>query len=157
MPDVSAVYPYNQFFNGCQTPVCPKNLNCWERLEIKSYICVDVSHISSISTMSISRKLKAIRSRPNGTSRYLEAARKAATSYPAAPSDGFIVVDTIFGMTVPDNYRPLENGHRSRNPQMGRGRERSNKRLSLKKPLPLEDQPRLTELNNYGEARSDLS
>lgn len=28
-------------------------------------------------------------------------------SYPAAPSDG--TVDTIFGMTVPDIYRPLEN------------------------------------------------
>ena len=28
-------------------------------------------------------------------------------SYPAAPSDG--AVDTIFGMTVPDIYRPLEN------------------------------------------------
>lgn len=24
MPDVSAVYPYNQFSNGCQTPVCLK-------------------------------------------------------------------------------------------------------------------------------------
>lgn len=34
-------------------------------------------------------------------------ARQTQLSYPAAPSDN--TVDTVFGMAVPDPYRPLEN------------------------------------------------
>ncbi|WP_289870974.1 prolyl oligopeptidase family serine peptidase [uncultured Duncaniella sp.] len=68
-------------------------------------------------------------------------------SYPAAPSDG--TVDTIFGMTVPDNYRPLENDTAAETLKWVEAENAVTNAYLSKIPFRSKINSRLTELNNY--------
>ncbi len=68
-------------------------------------------------------------------------------AYPAAPSDN--TVDTIFGMTVPDPYRPLENDTAAETLRWVEAENKVTEDYLSKIPFRSKINSRLTELNNY--------
>ena len=68
-------------------------------------------------------------------------------SYPAAPSDN--TVDTIFGMVVPDPYRPLENDTAAETVKWVEAENAVTQEYLAKIPFRSKINERLTELNNF--------
>lgn len=67
--------------------------------------------------------------------------------YPEAPSDG--TVDTYFGMTANDNYRPLENDTAAATTRWVQAENALTSAYLLQIPFREKIKQRLTELNNY--------
>lgn len=68
-------------------------------------------------------------------------------SYPAAPADG--TVDTIFGMVVPDTYRPLENDTAAETQKWVEAENEVTEAYLSQIPFRSKINKRLTDLNNY--------
>lgn len=68
-------------------------------------------------------------------------------TYPAAPSDG--TVDTIFGMTVPDTFRPLENDTSAATAAWVEAENELTRNYLSQIPFRNKINKRLTELNDY--------
>ncbi len=68
-------------------------------------------------------------------------------AYPDAPSDG--TVDTIFGMVVPDNYRPLENDTAAETLKWVEAENAVTEAYLSQIPFRSKINSRLTDLNNY--------
>lgn len=68
-------------------------------------------------------------------------------SYPAAPSDN--TVDTIFGMVVPDPYRPLENDTAAETVKWVEAENAVTQEYLSKIPFRSQINKRLTDLNNF--------
>lgn len=68
-------------------------------------------------------------------------------SYPTAPADG--TVDTIFGMAVPDNYRPLENDTAAETLRWVEAENEVTDAYLSKIPFRSKINKRLTELNDF--------
>ena len=99
------------------------------------------------STMSLSRNLAYATMTTLALGTLAGCSNQKQLAYPAAPSDN--TVDTIFGMTVPDPYRPLENDTAAETLRWVEAENKVTEDYLSKIPFRSKINSRLTELNNY--------